>query len=120
MGKLFFYTNVLLLLAVMVCYVVNDVNGQVAEVYFGLFQLIAAVFLKSYTLFYNEKTIKKHLSVYWLLVVIFIIIFKTAISSSHNTTIVFIFIYPMFIAIYFTYITYLFTKKHTHHELQHP
>lgn len=86
MRKLLFYTNALLFFTVMACYIVNDVDGQLAEVYFGVFQLIAAVALTSYTLFNKEKTIKKHLHIYWILVAVFIFIFKTAFSASHNIT----------------------------------
>ena len=110
MKKFLFYTNLLLILVTAICYIVNDGTGKMAEVYLGMFQLVAAVVLTIYTIFYKDKIIAKHLSIYWLLIVFFIFGFIAASNSSNNIAITLVFIYPMFIALYLTYITYLFSK----------
>jgi len=111
MRKLVFYANVLALIIIHACYLNNDMLGQQSEVFLGLFQLLNAVSLTVYTLIYKEKIIGIHLKIYWLLIALFVILFQTAINAYHNTAIAILFIYPLFIAFYFTYITYLFFKK---------
>jgi len=110
MRKFLFYINILFILGIFACYICEDGTGQIVEIYFGIFQFFTAIILTCFEIFHSEKTIENHLVNYWLLVVLFIIAFVAAGNMPDNIAPAVIFGYPMIIAIYFTYITYLFTK----------
>lgn len=88
--------------------------GIYAQFLLGVVQLIIAFSL----LFFNSvhsEIIKLHLRRYWVLalatIASILILSKLKLMQSEILMIIITFIFPMFIATYFVYITYMIQKK---------
>ena len=88
--------------------------GMYAQFMLGIVQILIAIIISFY-IKRLRNTSKKHISNYWVLtlinLLIILIFYKTNIMSNSICQIVFVFVTPMLIASYFIYITYIIHKQ---------
>jgi hypothetical protein len=106
MKQFIFYLNIITLVVTFIAYAFNKGAGLQAQFILGVFQLIVAA---AYTImvFTTGLKLKLLLLYYWLLVIGFFILLRILPDAQDITFIIF----PLCIATYFVYITYLIQKK---------
>ena len=107
MKQFIFYLNIITLAVTLIAYAYNKGTGLQAQFILGVFQVIVAL-VYTVIVFSAASNLKWLLLYYWILVIVFFIVVRILPDAYYNFTLI---IFPLLIACYFVYITYLVQKR---------
>jgi hypothetical protein len=107
MKQFIFYLNIIMLVVTLIAYAFKKGAGLQAQFILGVFQVIVAL-IYTVIVFSAALNLRRLLLYYWLLVIVFFITVRILPDAYYNFTLI---IFPLLIACYFVYITYLVQKK---------